>query len=84
MTVGTGSIHINQDTDLYGAVVKNGESLSHDFASGRYGWLQIAKGGVELPEGSMMQAGDGAKIEDLDRLSFKALDDSEVLLFDLS
>lgn len=79
-----GSIRINQDADLYGAVVKQGESLSHDFAPGRYGWLQIAKGGVELPQGSMMQAGDGAKIEDLDRLSFNALDDSEVLLFDLS
>lgn len=78
------SIRINQDADLYASVVKEGESLSHDFAPGRYGWLQIAKGGVELPEGSIMQAGDGAKIENHDRLSFNALADSEILLFDLA
>jgi len=78
------SFKINQDADLYAAVVKEGDSLSHDFAPGRFGWLQVAKGGIELPEGSVMQPGDGAKIEDLDRLSFKSLADSEVLLFDLA
>lgn len=78
------SFRINQDADLYAAVVKEGESLSHDFAPGRFGWMQVARGGVELPEGSVMQAGDGAKIENLDRLSFKALADSEILLFDLA
>jgi len=78
------SIRINQDADLYASVVKEGESLSHEFAPGRYGWLQVAKGGIELPEGSICQAGDGAKIEKLERLSFKALADSEILLFDLA
>ena len=79
-----GSIQIRQDADLYASVVQEGESLSHAFASGRYGWLQVAKGGIELPEGSIMQAGDGAKIEDIDVVSFKALADSEILLFDLA
>lgn len=79
-----GSIAIRQDASLYASVVKGGERLRHEFAAGRYGWLQIAKGGVELPEGSIMQAGDGAKIERQDALSFKALTDSEVLLFDLA
>ncbi|MHA7871419.1 MAG: pirin family protein, partial [Hyphococcus sp.] len=66
------------------SVVKEGDSMTHDFENGRYGWLQIARGGVELPEGSIMQAGDGARIENLDRLSFQALADSEILLFDLA
>lgn len=78
------SFKINQDADLYAAIVKEGENLSHDFAPGRYGWLQIARGGVELPAGSIMQAGDGAKIEDVASLSFTALADSEILLFDLA
>ncbi len=79
-----GSIKINQDSDLYASIVKEGEDLTHAFAKGRYGWLQIAKGGVELPEGSIMQAGDGAKIDGEEKLAFKALADSEILLFDLA
>ena len=79
-----GAIHIHQDADLYAALVKNGETLSHRFDKGRYGWLQVAKGGIELPEGSIMHAGDGAKIEGETAISFKALADSEILLFDLA
>ncbi len=79
-----GSFKIHQDADLYASIVPQGTTLAHTFAPGRYGWLQIAKGGIELPGGSLMQAGDGAKINDLDALSFTALADSEVLLFDLA
>jgi len=79
-----GSIKIHQDADLYASVIKDGETLTHKFAPRRYGWLQVAKGGVELPEGSIMQAGDGAKIEDQETVSFTALADSEILLFDLA
>ena len=79
-----GSFKIRQDADLYASVVPEGASLSHHFAPGRFGWLQVAKGGIELPEGSVMQAGDGAKINDVETLNFKALADSEVLLFDLA
>lgn len=79
-----GSFQIRQDADLYASKAKEGASLSHAFARCRYGWLQIARGGVELPDGSIMQAGDGAKIEEEELLSFKALADSQILLFDLS
>ena len=78
------SIKINQDTDLYASVISEGGEVSHAFRPGRFGWLQVAKGGLELPGGSIMHAGDGAKIENLDALSFTALADSEVLLFDLA
>ena len=79
-----GAIKINQDVDLYASVIKSGETLRHDFEANRYGWLQVAKGGIELPEGSVMQAGDGAKIEGETSVAFKALADSEILLFDLA
>jgi hypothetical protein len=77
-----GSFAIRQNAELYAAKIKEGAELSHAFASGRYGWLQIARGGVELG-GLMMQAGDGARIEAENSVTFKALADSEVLLFDL-
>lgn len=76
------SFAIRQDASLYAAIVKEGETLSHRFAPDRYGWLQVAKGGVEIG-GLAMQAGDGAKIADEEGISFKALADSEILLFDL-
>ena len=79
-----GSIRIRQDADLYASVIKEGATLSHAFRPGRFGWLQVAKGGIELPEGSIMQAGDGAKINDETRVSWTALADSEILLFDLA
>lgn len=79
-----GSFRIHQDADLYASVVPEGAALTHEFAPGRFGWLQVAKGGIELPEGSIMQAGDGAKINDIETLNFKALADSEILLFDLA
>jgi redox-sensitive bicupin YhaK (pirin superfamily) len=77
-----GSFAIRQNAELYAAKIKEGAELSHAFASGRYGWLQIARGGVELG-GLMMQAGDSARIEAENSVTFKALADSEVLLFDL-
>ena len=77
-----GSFAIRQNAELYAAKIKEGAVLSHGFAAGRYGWLQIARGGVELG-GLMMQAGDGARIEAENSVTFKALADSEVLLFDL-
>lgn len=79
-----GSFQIRQDADLYASVISEGEGIAHEFRSGRAGWLQVARGGVELPEGSIMQAGDGAKIEGETKLSFKALADAEILLFDLA
>ncbi|PQA87857.1 pirin family protein [Hyphococcus luteus] len=77
-----GSFAIRQDASLYASIVKEGETLTHDFGPGRYGWLQVAKGGVEIG-GLAMQPGDGAKIAEEEEISFTALADSEVLLFDL-
>lgn len=77
-----GSFAIRQDASLYASVVKEGETLGHRFGPGRYGWLQVARGGVEIG-GLVMQPGDGAKISDEEEISFAALADSEILLFDL-
>ncbi|WDI33170.1 pirin family protein [Hyphococcus flavus] len=79
-----GSFQIRQDADLYASLIKEDERITHNFNTGRAGWLQVARGAIELPEGSIMQAGDGAKIENENAISFKALADAEILLFDLA
>jgi len=78
-----GSVKINQDARLYVTLLKPGEEVSHDFGNNRHGWLQVAKGSVEL-NGKFLTAGDGAAISDEPKIAFTAEEDSEVLLFDLA
>ncbi len=79
-----GSIAINQDATVYASVLDEGAAIEHRFGAGRFGYLQLAKGGLEIG-GAVMQAGDGAKISEEALLSVKALaPDTEFLLFDLN
>ncbi len=79
-----GSIAIHQGVDLYASVLAEGDSVRHAFGVGRHGWLQLAKGGLEIG-GVVMQAGDGAKISAEEAVSVKALaDETEFLMFDLN
>src|SRR5258708_10804124 len=78
-----GSVKINQDAQLYVSLLQAGEEVSHDLSAGRHGWLQIARGAVEL-NGKKLTQGDGAAISDEKKLSIKGTEDAEVLLFDLA
>ena len=78
-----GSVKIHQDVKLYVSLLKPDEEVTHEFAKGRYGWLQVARGRVEL-NGKKLNQGDGAAISDETKLTIKATEDAEVLLFDLA
>ena len=78
-----GSLTIHQDVDLYAAVLSPGSALSHTFAATRSGWLQVVRGSVVLND-ELLQAGDGAAIEDTPEVRLKADEDAELLLFDLA
>ena len=79
-----GSLKINQSADVYASVLDEGAVVEHRFRSGRFGYLQLAKGGLEIG-GLVMQAGDGGKISDESVVAVKALaPETEFLLFDLA
>jgi quercetin 2,3-dioxygenase len=78
-----GSVKINQDAKLYVSLLKPGEEVAHELSQGRYGWLQVARGSVEL-NGNKLGQGDGAAISDEKELKIKGTEDAEVLLFDLA
>ncbi len=78
-----GSVKINQDARLYVSLLKPDEDVEHQFGPGRHGWLQVARGTVEL-NGKKLAQGDGAAISDEKKLSIKGIDNAEVLLFDLA
>jgi redox-sensitive bicupin YhaK (pirin superfamily) len=78
-----GSVKINQDAKLYVTLLRAGEEVGHEFSVGRHGWLQVARGAVEV-NGKALAQGDGAAISDEKKVSIKGTDDAEVLLFDLA
>jgi hypothetical protein len=78
-----GSVKINQDAKLYVSLLKPGEEVAHEFGAGRHGWLQVARGAVEV-NGKKLAQGDGAAISDEKKVSIKGADNAEVLLFDLA
>jgi quercetin 2,3-dioxygenase len=78
-----GSVTIHQDAKLYASLLQPGQDVRHELGKGRYAWLQVAKGVVEL-NGQSLNQGDGAAISDEPQLTVKATtEDAEVLLFDL-
>ena len=75
-----GSLTVHQDVDVFAGTL-NGAPISHDFQPGRYGWLQVARGTVDL-NGQTLQAGDGAAIEGEKQITLRG--DGEILFFDLN
>jgi len=78
-----GSVKINQDASLYVSLLAPGQQVTHELTGGRYAWLQVAKGAVEL-NGKKLKQGDGAAVHDEQTLSIRGDEDSEILLFDLA
>ena len=78
-----GSVTIHQDAKLYVSLLAPGEEVKHALAAGRYAWLQVAKGTVEL-NGKKLTQGDGAAVSNEPALTIKGVENAEVLLFDLA
>ena len=78
-----GSVTIHQDARLFVSLLAPGQQVTHALADGRYAWVQIAKGAVEL-NGKLLKQGDGAAVSEETRLTIKGVEESEVLLFDLA
>jgi quercetin 2,3-dioxygenase len=78
---GDGSLTIHQDAKLFAGTLTDGKTITYELAKGRYAWLQVARGTVDL-NGQTLNAGDGAAIEDERTLNLRG--DGEILLFDLN
>jgi quercetin 2,3-dioxygenase len=78
-----GSVRIQQDAELYTALLAAGESVSHALRLGRHAWVQVARGALTL-NGNALEAGDGAALSEETRLELRAPQPSEVLVFDLA
>jgi redox-sensitive bicupin YhaK (pirin superfamily) len=79
-----GSVTINSDVDLYASVLAKGSEAKHAFAKGRLGWVQVARGSVEV-NGVTLEEGDGLAIADENAIILSARNgETELLVFDMA
>jgi redox-sensitive bicupin YhaK (pirin superfamily) len=78
-----GSLSIHQDATLSAGLFAAGETTKHTVGKDRYGWIQVAKGRIEV-DGQKLNAGDALAAVGPGELSLKGVEDAEVLVFDLA
>lgn len=77
-----GSIGIKQDADLYISRLKANDTLEFNLRPSRGAWIQVVHGQVEV-NGHTLKTGDAVAIEDSPAINFKALENSELIIFDM-
>ncbi len=78
----SGALVSHRDIRVLAGLLDPGATLSHTLGLGRGAWVQLIRGSVDIM-GIKMNPGDGAAIEDIERITITALSKSELLLFDL-
>ena len=79
----TGALPISADAAILATQLTPGTTLPLPITAQRHGWLQIARGSVQIAD-VQMKHGDGLAISAESGLTVTASSDAEVLLFDLA
>lgn len=75
-----GALKVHQDVRLFTTILDGG-SVKHKLAPGRFAWIQVARGKIQL-NGLELEAGDGAAVSE--ETSVELAGGGEALLFDLA
>jgi len=78
-----GAVTVHQDVALFVALLHAGQQATYRLKPGRHAWLQIARGSATL-NSATLGAGDGAAVSEEEILEVTAVEEAEVLLFDLA
>jgi hypothetical protein len=79
-----GSLPWVADAELYAVLLSPGATVSHAFASRKYGWVQMARGSATV-NGLALEQGDGLSLSDEAAAAITAgPEGAEVLVFDLA
>ncbi len=78
-----GSLTIHQDVELSSTELEQGQELDYVFNGRRRGFMQVVRGSIEIA-GETLTAGDAVATQDHDKLKITALENSELLLFDMA
>jgi redox-sensitive bicupin YhaK (pirin superfamily) len=77
-----GSVLIHQDARVYAGLFDGAERADFPVAAGRRAWVQVARGALAV-DGTLLAAGDGARIAGPAQLALRDGAQAEVLVFDL-
>ncbi|XKE45496.1 pirin family protein [Halomonas organivorans] len=77
-----GSLVIQQDADIYAALIDGEERAERPLAPGRRGYVHVARGSLVV-NGQPMRAGDGLRLEQEASVILERGREAEVLVFDL-
>jgi quercetin 2,3-dioxygenase len=77
------SLTIQQEASVYLSSLDEGEKVAHELGPDRHAWLQVLRGQVEV-DGRTLAAGDGVAVSDERVVPVRAVEPSEVMLFDLN
>jgi redox-sensitive bicupin YhaK (pirin superfamily) len=77
-----GSLRWGQDVRLYASLLSAGGTVTLELGTDRHAWVQVVRGDLDLG-GQVIRGGDGAAVSNESKLLFKAVGDSEFLVFDL-
>ena len=78
-----GSVTVHQDVSLFASILGAGERVMYDMDQTRYGWIQVARGAINV-NGQRAGQGDGAVVMGESSLEIAAEESAEILLFDLA
>jgi len=77
-----GTLHIDQDAQIYVSSLQAGEEVTHSSQPGRKAYLFVIEGGVTL-NGTSLAKGDQARIADESKLKIRATENTELIFLDL-
>jgi redox-sensitive bicupin YhaK (pirin superfamily) len=76
------SLKVHQDMALYATKLSERKGLEYALKQGRSAYLQVASGSIEINQ-KQLNAGDAAMFDAVQTIQIKAVDNAEILLFDL-
>jgi hypothetical protein len=77
------SLTIHQDVNLYSTELDEGAETELELDKSRQGFLQVVRGSVEI-DGEELGAGDAVTIQNQTAFTVRALQDAELLFFDMA
>ena len=77
-----GSVTIHQDASVYAGLLDGEERTEHQLEAGRRAYVHVVRGRATV-NGRNLDAGDAAKLSDIQSVTIENGSDAEILLFDL-
>jgi len=78
-----GAVKVHQDVEVSATRLLPGQQATYRLKPGRHAWLQVALGKALL-NGAALAEGDGAAVSDEEIVEVAAVEEAELLLFDLA